>query len=213
MGSLAVWYEFAGSDRSREPEILAGLADAGVTLQPLEEEENSLPAHGVLCFSEVSDAVIQMLRDYRRRARGMILALAVSPAVLQNGSPWRLLHAGAADTLAWGQTTAVACRCARLDRWIAVDELAEEAAERQPLIGKCAAWRALVRRVVEAAYFSETPVLLIGESGTGKEVLSRLIHAVSGRARDLVTVDCSTIVADFPAVSCSATRKARTPAR
>jgi transcriptional regulator with GAF, ATPase, and Fis domain len=61
-----------------------------------------------------------------------------------------------------------------------------------------------VRRIVEAAHFTSAPVLLTGESGTGKELLARLIQMVDGRAgdsggpsRDLVTVDCSTIVSEL----------------
>ena len=46
-------------------------------------------------------------------------------------------------------------------------------------------------------------MLLTGESGTGKELLARLIHAVGSeteggrRRRELVTVDCSTIVPEL----------------
>src|SRR5207344_2992865 len=48
-------------------------------------------------------------------------------------------------------------------------------------------------------HFTEGPVLLIGESGTGKELLARLIHDAGRRAaeRDLVTVDCSTLVPEL----------------
>jgi transcriptional regulator with GAF, ATPase, and Fis domain len=57
--------------------------------------------------------------------------------------------------------------------------------------------------IVEAARFSRTPVLLTGESGTGKELLARLVHTVgnldgeNGPPRELITVDCSTIVPEL----------------
>ena len=62
----------------------------------------------------------------------------------------------------------------------------------------------LVSRIVEAARFTRAPILLIGESGTGKELLARLVHILDGRAlaqrqegRDLITLDCTTIVPEL----------------
>jgi transcriptional regulator with GAF, ATPase, and Fis domain len=94
---------------------------------------------------------------------------------------------------------------AKLERWGTITKLVDDAVVRIPLIGKSATWREFIRGVVEAARFTDSPVLLIGESGTGKELLARLIHLVDSRAgeesrrsrRDLVTVDCSTIVPEL----------------
>jgi transcriptional regulator with AAA-type ATPase domain len=41
------------------------------------------------------------------------------------------------------------------------------------------------------------PVLLLGETGTGKEVLARAVHALSGRAGQLVAVNCGGLVASL----------------
>jgi transcriptional regulator with GAF, ATPase, and Fis domain len=142
------------------------------------------------------------------RSGALIMALAASPTALAGGGAWRLLHAGAADTLVWSDDGSAARQIvAKLDRWNAIDELANDVIRRVPLIGSGSAWRDLVRRVVEAARFADAPVLLIGESGTGKELLARSIHMVDARAADgeretgtpceLVTVDCSTIVAEL----------------
>jgi hypothetical protein len=40
---------------------------------------------------------------------------------------------------------------------------------------------------------SRVPVLLFGESGTGKEVMAKTIHALSGRSRAFVPVNCAAI--------------------
>jgi sigma-54 dependent transcriptional regulator, acetoin dehydrogenase operon transcriptional activator AcoR len=40
---------------------------------------------------------------------------------------------------------------------------------------------------------STVPLLLLGESGTGKEVLSRSVHALSGRTGEFVAVNCGAL--------------------
>ena len=117
---------------------------------------------------------------------------------------WRLLHAGASDVLLWNGPNAGAQLLARLRRWREIDELAEQVCRQQSMIGEAAAWRTLIRKVVEAARFSTMPVLLIGESGTGKELLARLISAVGAAIHgvnrfrgELITVDCGSLVPEL----------------
>ena len=130
---------------------------------------------------------------------GQILALATSPEALAKGYTWKLLEAGAADVLAWRGAAAALQIKAKLARWATVDELVAEPFVRGTLIGSSPVWRALVRRVAEAARFTETPILLLGESGTGKELLARVIHQLDGRESrgQLVTVDCTTLVPEL----------------
>jgi DNA-binding NtrC family response regulator len=46
---------------------------------------------------------------------------------------------------------------------------------------------------VRSVAASRVPVLLLGESGTGKEVLAKTIHALSGRSKPFVPVNCAAI--------------------
>jgi transcriptional regulator with GAF, ATPase, and Fis domain len=183
--------EDASASRVREAVSAAGIE--------LAEQHAERP--GIAYFDAIDNDLIGLFHEARRR-NVPVLALAASFEAIANGGAWRLLHAGAADTLVWtGESSARQIR-AKLDRWSAIEQLASDATNRVPLIGSCATWRDLVRRVVEAARFADTPVLLIGESGTGKELLARLIHLTVARADEaesceLVTVDCSTIVAEL----------------
>jgi transcriptional regulator with GAF, ATPase, and Fis domain len=145
-----------------------------------------------------------ILQAARQDGGARIVALAV-PASEDAPPVWRLLHAGASDVLIWDRDGEIAKQVrAKLERWLAIHVLADEASARESLIGESAAWRALVRQVVEAAHFTRSPVLLTGESGTGKEMLARLIARVTCAVEDgheprpeLVTVDCGTIVPEL----------------
>jgi ActR/RegA family two-component response regulator len=61
---------------------------------------------------------------------------------------------------------------------------------------------------------TDTTVLIRGESGTGKELVARALHAKSPRAAiPLISVNCASIPEGCSSRSCSATRRARSPAR
>ena len=201
--SEEAWFYFCGNDRTAESVISTRLAGEGVSLSSTRD----VPVgNGVFCFAGISDSLWDSLREISRRARGRVLALATSASNLGEGVSWRLLESGASDVLAWneGDDRVVHQIRTRLERWSAIDELAESTSCRDLLVGNSRPWRALVRRIVEAAHFTSAPILLTGESGTGKELLARLILMVDGRSsdsrgqsRDLVTVDCSTIVSEL----------------
>ena len=60
---------------------------------------------------------------------------------------------------------------------------------------------------------SDASVCIFGASGTGKELLARAIHRASPRGGSLVAVNCGAIPRGCSSPSCSATRRARSPAR
>lgn len=70
----------------------------------------------------------------------------------------------------------------------------------EKLIGKSPVWRRFLYDAIEAALYSDAPVLIMGESGTGKELAANLIHSVIkylDNAKNLITVDCTTLTREL----------------
>ncbi|HKE26042.1 MAG TPA: sigma 54-interacting transcriptional regulator [Bryobacteraceae bacterium] len=195
------WIQFCGVDQSLASEIRDSLRRAGV---PQVAAGADYPAlFGILCFSGIDLILLQRLHELRERPRSRVLALAASLEALAGGAEWRLLNAGASEVLPWqGAETAERIR-AKLERWSTVESLADLAARRESMAGESPAWQSLLRRILEAARFSASPILLTGESGTGKELLARMVQGAgrgldgAAETRELVTVDCSTIVPEL----------------
>lgn len=70
-----------------------------------------------------------------------------------------------------------------------------------PLLTADVAMFAVIRAATRAAQL-DSPILVTGQTGTGKELLVRLIHAASGRAGDVFSVNCAALsdaaLADTP---------------
>ena len=192
-----VGFRFWGQDGVREARIRDGLAAGGIRLTSF--EVGDADQYGIACFTQIDDGLFTFIHE----RQGNVFALATSTSALENGCAWRLLEVGAADVIVWNDASSAGQILAKLERRRDVERLTAAALEQQPVAGESPAWRCLVRRVAEAGRFSRLPVLLTGESGTGKELLARLIHAVGSETdggptrRELVTVDCSTIVPEL----------------
>ena len=113
---------------------------------------------------------------------------------------WDMLRAGASDVLVGEKFEDVLDQvCDRLTRWNEIDEIVSSPFIRSTLVGNSHSWRAVLKKVVEAARYSVAPVLLTGESGTGKELLAHAIHELDNRRgkKDLITVDCTNLSPDL----------------
>jgi transcriptional regulator with GAF, ATPase, and Fis domain len=195
--TCSAWFEACRCSPKLEAEICAELATAGVGFA---ERENC--RFGVVCFTDVDEVLLSLLQAAARQA---CRVLAVAAAPVKDIPAWRLLDAGAADMLMWDSGGVTAKQISvKLKRWSEIEHLLQGVLSEGFLVGESAVWINIVRRVLEAAYFSSAPILLTGESGTGKEVLARLVSKVTrsvsdgrGLRSDLVTVDCGALMREL----------------
>ncbi len=155
---------------------------------------------GIVVFDRITPEISDFIHLASRDGTERVLALALSEASISGDWAWRLLQSGASDVLVWGDLPDAACVIAdRLRRWQEVDRLVESELVRETLVGDSRVWKALLRQVVEAACFTDSPILLMGETGTGKELIARLIHNLDLQRSQhaQVIVDCTTIVPEL----------------
>ena len=153
---------------------------------------------GAAVFEHAGAPVLAGLRGFA--AGSTVLAICIGPDRPSLAELWAISRAGARDILVWPHLPATAEQVvSRLQRWAAIEELADAPAVKNVLVGKSARWRAMVRSVVEVAAFSQASVLIVGESGTGKELIARLVHDLDPRRSkgEFVVVDCTTIVPEL----------------
>lgn len=113
---------------------------------------------------------------------------------------WNLFKAGISDFIEWKDDTALITQLsAKIKRWAAIDSIIESKAIKEKMIGNSVTWRCFLRKVIEAAYFTTSNILLSGESGTGKELTAELIHITDQRKEkgELVLLDCTTIAPEL----------------
>src|SRR3954447_3716743 len=196
-GPLEVWWELASPAAIGSETLLSELQRAGVSLHRAQRETRG---PGIVLFAACTKELLATLHERSRGGTERVIAVALEPASLARSEGWDVLHAGAADVFALeGAAATASAIAARFRRWSAVDALLEAPVVTRNLVGENPRWRTFLRRVVEIARFSASPVLVRGESGTGKELVARLIHVLDPRAdkRELVILDCSTVVPEL----------------
>lgn len=188
---MQTWLRICGSlPATTVSAVRASLHASGIELL---STPDVVQAPGVLLVAAGAGGVAEVLLA---GAPAIVLRVGTAPG---GEAPWTLLAAGACDVLAWPSVPPRADDvAARLARDAELRRHLDDPALRQAAVGDSAAWRRALRGVVEAACFSDAPVLLLGETGTGKEQLARLVHDRSARAAaPFVVQDCTTLTAEL----------------
>lgn len=191
MGADAVRLMFA------DP-LLAGFERSVVAALSAEkwEKTSDLAAPLVIFIESDIASILDSVRQEALAGRDRVLVVAVGESGLPPLFYFRLLEAGAADVLTWSdQSSCIQTLIGRLRRWSAIAQIVDSESVRTTLVGCSGVWKRVVRRVVEAAAFGDSPLLITGETGTGKELVARLVHEVDRRNKkgDFVVLDCSTV--------------------
>jgi transcriptional regulator with GAF, ATPase, and Fis domain len=195
--------------RRERDAVAAALSAAGYPVVGERDDDPRVPS--VVVFTAALGEAIERVREQRARVGERVLVVELAGA-RATGAALPLIAAGAADVLVAGPddhaepdapdgrgAPVIDRVVARLARWAAIDALLATDAVARTLVGASAAWRRVLRQIVEVARFTDAPILVTGETGTGKELVSRLVHALDARAgkRELVVVDCTTIVPEL----------------
>ena len=193
---MRVWHHFeCESVGAIAPPIIAALRTAGLETESLDPANPATP--GILFFEHFAPALCDCVKQITVGGRRRVLAIALQGSSCLPQAAWALLGAGASDVFAWlDAATSAKSVASRLERWAEVDAIAESDVVQSALVGQSPVWLAVRRQIVEAARFTQEPVLITGESGTGKELAARLVHALDARTskRELIVLDCSTLM-------------------
>ncbi len=197
--TLQVWlHSFCPNGSLPSEAVTSCLSQAQIATRAMHPNEVGGP--GIIILSDITPEICEFVQAVSRNGAERILVLAAEKATLAGDDAWRILQAGVSDILAWSDLSDPgSVIVARFKRWHAVDIMVESRLVRNHLVGQSRTWKSVLRSLVEAAHFTDTPVLLTGETGTGKELAAQLIHTLDEKRNkhELVILDCTTIVPEL----------------
>ena len=195
---LSVWlYSLLPLESSLPAEITACLSRTGLSVHMTRDFQNE-SGPGILLAAGLDPAILLKIHAASHAGDRRVLVLCAEPVLNSNGGAWAALQQGASDVLFWQEDTSEEIQT-RFERWAVVDQLANSPEVSRKMVGESRAWKSTLHQIVEAACFTQEPVLLTGETGTGKELAANLIHSLDvKRSRyDFIILDCTTIVPDL----------------
>lgn len=176
-------------------EIGQRLKQAGVEPGPAQAGASARPV--IFVCGKLRKEYDSYLAKWSRIQCRRVLVLSTAPTPPSPGSIWRVISSVAEEILHWDATPAtIEDIGGRLSRWHEIDALVGSSTVQSAVVGRSPAFLAVLRQLVEAAHFTDDPILITGETGTGKEVAARLVQALDRRRKrkDLAVVDCGAIV-------------------
>ncbi len=195
--AINIWIHWIGDNQKQaHRKVVDLLIKQNIKIQSLDARSSC--DFGVIFSSEVTTEVCNQLHEFSRNGHNRVLVCCGKP--IPGDATWRLMEAGASDVLVYTDDSVLAHEIvARLQRWEIVDRMVNSPTVQDSLVGQSQALKAILRQVVEVAYFTDASVLILGESGTGKELIANLIHALDARCDkgELVVLDCSTITPEL----------------
>jgi transcriptional regulator with GAF, ATPase, and Fis domain len=175
------------------PIVFSALEEVG--LAPHSWEERTSTESGVCILCEWHPAYAHWIQSESCHAP-IYVVIEGNPTVLP-WAAWQALRSGAQDVYIWNgcAESIVSGIAASLRRMEEIEALMASSQIIGGCVGCSSVWKGFLRRIVEAARFSNSPVLLLGESGTGKEMVAHIVHelGIFKKDRPMITLDCSSI--------------------
>ena len=156
----------------------------------------------IILFNDATDNALleETIKGCCIQHRQRIVAISLMERPLVQPFMWELLTIGAADVLNWRTTiNPTQIIISKIERWLHIEKMMASPKVKAVLAGRSGLWQNTVRDIIEAAIYSQAPILIMGETGTGKEVIANLIHTLDIRSvkQDLILLDCSSVVPEL----------------
>ncbi|MCZ7555773.1 MAG: sigma 54-interacting transcriptional regulator [Bacteroidia bacterium] len=193
---ITVWVHHHGGSGT-EP-LMEQLTSRGIRL--VERSPETERFGGLFIVDAIDTQALELLRAYSKGGRSRVFALGMGGELLRSEHLWAVLASGASDAGNWNSGLLKAEDLTeRFRRWEDIETILRSPLVANNLVGSCSCWHMFLRRVIEAACYSCSSILLSGQSGTGKELLARLIHTLDRREDkgELIVLDCTTIQAEL----------------